>query len=93
MRGFFMEKDLSRMSISEIFLKIGKIITPESVYFLIDDEETLRKYTDMYEKFGSRLDEDRENLYDFLIEQESKVDKKILVLLTLEQYLKRKGSC
>ena len=88
-----MEKDLSRMSISEIFLKIGKIITPESVYFLIDDEETLRKYTDMYEKFGSRLDEDRENLYDFLIEQESKVDKKILVLLTLEQYLKRKGSC
>ncbi|MGN1298551.1 MAG: hypothetical protein ACI4UE_01000 [Candidatus Scatovivens sp.] len=85
-----MDKRLNSMPINEIYKKIGRLISPEDVYLLIEDLETLQRYGEIYNKYEKNIPELREKLYDFLLKEESKVDKGIFVLLTLEKYFEAK---
>ena len=50
-----MKKDLKNMSVEEIFKDLGKIITPENVYYFLDDKEIEREYDELYRKYSSNI--------------------------------------
>ena len=80
-----MIKDINKFNLNDLFKEIGKLITPEDVYSFLEPEF----YYD-FDEILKIIDKDfnvgRELLYDFLIANEEKVDKPVLVLITLENY-------
>ena len=80
-----MIKDINKFNLNDLFKEIGKLITPEDVYSFLEPEF----YSD-FDEILKIIDKDfnvgRELLYDFLIANEEKVDKPVLVLITLENY-------
>ena len=82
-----MKKDIKNMSIEEIFKELGKIITPENVYYFLDNKEIEDEYDELYKKIKDNPKTERDELFEFLIKNEKSINKEAMVLLILQNYL------
>ena len=82
-----MKKDIKDMSIEEIFNKVGKILTPENVFYILKADYDGNEYEEFYLKIKNNPKKGREQLYQYIIDNEEIMDKEVLVLLTLQNYI------
>lgn len=82
-----MNKDIKDMSVKEIFQKIGRILTPENVYYILKDDNAGNEYGKLCEQIKKDPKNGRERLYQYIIDNEESIDKEVLVLLTLQNYI------
>lgn len=82
-----MKNDIKNMSIEEIFKKVGKILTPENVFYILKADYEGNEYEEFYLKIKNNPKKGRELLYQYIIDNEEIMDKEVLVLLTLQNYI------
>ena len=60
-----MKKDIKDMSIEEIFNKVGKILTPENVFYILKADYDGNEYEEFYLKIKNNPKKGREQLYQY----------------------------
>lgn len=83
-----MKKDIKDMSVDEILERLGQLITPENVFYIIKEQMVQKEYEYIYTELKSQPVLGMVQLRNFLIQNEDKIDKEAMVLLILQNYLK-----
>ena len=76
-----MKKDIKDMSVDEIFERLGQLITPENVFYIIKEQRAQKEYEYIYTELKSQPVLGMGQLRNFLIQNEDKIDMNIVLKL------------